>query len=150
MDSKDRAPAHGTATENEEKGITGANHVERVETHGDDISLAKVEADAKLDEFGARSKTNPAEIALVKKLDRTILVSPSKFSNHTVIANSNANSHNSGSCTCKASRISSPALKTRWLTCTAASIFWTAMPSSMRNSILWMRTLVFKARSTIH
>lgn len=76
MDSKDRAQAYGAATNNEKEGITGGNHVERVETHENDISLAKVEADAKLDEFGARSKTNPAEIALVKKLDRTILVSP--------------------------------------------------------------------------
>lgn len=76
MASNGPAPAYGTATDNEEKEITGANHVERVETHDNDISLAKVEVDAKLDEFGARSKTNPAEIALVKKLDRTILVSP--------------------------------------------------------------------------
>lgn len=70
-----RAPAYGTAADNEKEGITGGNHVERVETLDNDISLSKVEADAKLDEFGARSKTNPAEIALVKKLDRTILVS---------------------------------------------------------------------------
>lgn len=75
MGSKDSDPAHGTAPDDEEKGITGTNHVERAETHDNDISLAKVEVDAKLDEFGARSKTNPAEIALVKKLDRTILVS---------------------------------------------------------------------------
>lgn len=75
MSSNGPAPAYGTATDHEEKDITGGNHVERVETHDNDISLAKVEVDAKLDEFGARSKTNPAEIALVKKLDRTILVS---------------------------------------------------------------------------
>lgn len=74
MASDDRVPARGTATDNEKEGVTGDNHVERVETFDNDISLAKVEADAKLDEFGARSKTNPAEIALVKKLDRTILV----------------------------------------------------------------------------
>ncbi|KAK7705878.1 hypothetical protein SLS64_007829 [Diaporthe eres] len=73
MASNGPAPAYGTATDNEEKDIIGGNHVERVETHDNEISLAKVEVDAKLDEFGARSKTNPAEIALVKKLDRTIL-----------------------------------------------------------------------------
>lgn len=86
MASINRAPAHGTATDNEEKGTTDANYVERFETNDNDISLAKVEADAKLDEFGARSKTNPAEIALVKKLDRTILVSSSKSNNHNSIA----------------------------------------------------------------
>jgi hypothetical protein len=64
-----------TATDNEKDEITSGNHVERIETLDKDTDLAKVEADAKLDEFGARSKTNPAEIALVKKLDRTILVS---------------------------------------------------------------------------
>ncbi|KAF9691983.1 hypothetical protein EKO04_010042 [Ascochyta lentis] len=53
--------------------MTGANHIERTETNENDVALAKVAAEAKLDEFGARSKTNPAEIALVKKLDRTIL-----------------------------------------------------------------------------
>lgn len=76
MAYNNRATADGTATDNEKEGITGANHVERFDTNDNDISLAKIEADAKLDEFGARSKTNPAEIALVKKLDRTILVSP--------------------------------------------------------------------------
>lgn len=77
MASNESAPAHGTVTDDEKNGITGANHVDRVETQDNDISLAKVEVDAELDEFGARSKTNPAEIALVKKLDRTILVSTS-------------------------------------------------------------------------
>lgn len=67
-------PAHGTSAVDEKKDIADANFVERVDTH-EDLSLAKVEQDAKLDAFGARSKTNPEEIALVKKLDRTILVS---------------------------------------------------------------------------
>jgi hypothetical protein len=67
-------PAHVTTTVDEKKDIADANYVERVDTH-EDLSLAKVEQDAKLDAFGARSKTNPEEIALVKKLDRTILVS---------------------------------------------------------------------------
>lgn len=78
MASNDRAVAHDTATDNEKEDIAGANHVERFDTNDNDISLEKVDPDAKLDEFGARSKTNPAEIALVKKLDRTILVSPQK------------------------------------------------------------------------
>lgn len=71
MVSIDRTPAQGTVVGDEKDA---ANYVERVDTHENDISLAKVEADAKLDAFGARSKTNPEEIALVKKLDRTILV----------------------------------------------------------------------------
>lgn len=100
MASNDRAPAQGIATDNEKEDITGGNHVERVETHDNDISLAKIELDARLDEFGARSKTNPAEIALVKKLDRTILVSPRKPNDDTLIADSNINSLNSGSCIC--------------------------------------------------
>ena len=65
----------GTTTIDNEKSFAGADHVERVGTNENDISLAKIGVDAKLDEFGARSKTNPEEIALVKKLDRTILVS---------------------------------------------------------------------------
>lgn len=77
MASNESAPAHGAVIDDEKKGIAGTNHVDRVETQDNDISLAKVEVDAELDEFGARSKTNPAEIALVKKLDRTILVSTS-------------------------------------------------------------------------
>jgi len=68
------APAHGMTTVDEKKDIADANYIERVDTH-EDLSLAKVEQDAKLDAFGARSKTDPEEIALVKKLDRTILVS---------------------------------------------------------------------------
>lgn len=65
---------HGAVVDSEKKDLAAANYVERVDTHDNDLSLAKVEVDAKLDEFGARSKTNPEEIALVKKLDRTILV----------------------------------------------------------------------------
>ena len=80
MASHECAPARGTngpleTTDNEKQYIAGGNHVERIDTNENDIALAKVAADAKVDEFGARSKTNPKEIALVKKLDRTILVS---------------------------------------------------------------------------
>lgn len=71
MASTDR----NTVVDNEKKDLAGSNYVERVDTHDNDIVPAKVAADAKLDAFGARSKTNPEEIALVKKLDRTILVS---------------------------------------------------------------------------
>lgn len=74
MVSIDRTPAQGTVVGDEKKDVAAANYVERVDTHDNDIALAKVEADAELDAFGARSKTNPEEIALVKKLDRTILV----------------------------------------------------------------------------
>ncbi len=75
MAPSNHVPAHGSVAVDEKTNIAGANYVERVETHDNDLSLAKVEVDAKLDAFGARSKTNPEEIALVKKLDRTILVS---------------------------------------------------------------------------
>lgn len=75
MTSPKVTPAHGTVVDNEKRDLAGTNYVERVDTHDQDLSLAKVEADAKLDAFGARSKTNPEEIRLVKKLDRTILVS---------------------------------------------------------------------------
>lgn len=51
-----------------------ANQVERMSTNDNDAAVAKVMVEAKVDEFGARSKTNPEEIALVRKLDRTILV----------------------------------------------------------------------------
>jgi len=74
MASPNVAPVHATIID-DKKDIGGSNYVERVDTYDNDLSLAKVEADAKLDSFGARSKTNPEEIALVKKLDRTILVS---------------------------------------------------------------------------
>lgn len=80
MASQDHAPARGAnpslgTVDNEKKMIAGTNHIERTETHETDIALDKVAAEAKVDAFGARSKTNPEEIALVKKLDRTILVS---------------------------------------------------------------------------
>ena len=68
---------HTSHTTTDDEKVAGTDHVERVETNDNDLSLAKVGADAKLDEFGARSKTNPEEIALVKKLDRTILVGSS-------------------------------------------------------------------------
>ncbi|KAH7346099.1 MFS transporter-like protein [Pyrenochaeta sp. MPI-SDFR-AT-0127] len=74
----DPAPAQGTdntlhATDNKDTYTSNANHIERFQTNDHDVSMAKVILEAKVDEFGARSKTSPEEIALVKKLDRTIL-----------------------------------------------------------------------------
>lgn len=88
MASHELAPTRGTngpleTTDNEKQYIAGTNHVERIDTNDNEIAFAKVAADAKVDEFGARSKTNPEEIALVKKLDRTILVSLLKNDGHT-------------------------------------------------------------------
>lgn len=80
-----------------EKATAGTNHIERTETNDNDMSLDKVAAAAAIDEFGARSKTNPAEIALVKKLDRTILVSPLL----PLTSAANLRSPCCGSCTCK-------------------------------------------------
>jgi hypothetical protein len=72
--------------DNEKHSIADANHIERTETMDNDIALAKVAVDAKVDEFGARSKTNPEEIALVKKLDRTILVCSSNSISKTPLS----------------------------------------------------------------
>lgn len=79
MAPSDPHPVRGSnetskAAVDDKQYIADAAHIERMETNDNDLSLAKVAAEAKLDEFGARSKTNPEEIALVKKLDRTILV----------------------------------------------------------------------------
>lgn len=71
---KHSSPQATPATIDNDKTATGTGHIERISTNDNDLTLAKVGVDAKLDEFGARSKTNPEEIALVKKLDRTILV----------------------------------------------------------------------------
>lgn len=106
MASYIHAPAQDTTVTHEmadrdKKTMAGTNHVERVETNDLDYALSKVEADAKLDEFGARSKTNPEEIALVKKLDRTILVSIPRLGNLTTKTDSNDNSPCYGLCTCK-------------------------------------------------
>lgn len=49
------------------------NRIERVDTTGDNV-FEKFPRMDKVDEFGAHSKTDPAEIALVKKLDRYIIV----------------------------------------------------------------------------
>lgn len=52
------------------------DHVERVETApSDDAIFSKFPKMDKVDEFGAHAKTDPREIALVKKLDKYIIVS---------------------------------------------------------------------------
>jgi hypothetical protein len=78
MTSIDRASPQGAnghqfETIDFSKGHT--EQVERTRTVDTDVAPEKFAVEAKLDEFGARSKVDPQEIALVKKLDRTILVS---------------------------------------------------------------------------
>jgi hypothetical protein len=52
------------------------DHIERVETGpSDDAIFSKFPKMDKVDEFGAHAKTDPREIALVKKLDKYIIVS---------------------------------------------------------------------------
>lgn len=53
------------------------DHIERAETTAtnDDAVFSKFPKMDKVDQFGAHAKTDPREIALVKKLDRYILVS---------------------------------------------------------------------------
>lgn len=54
------------------------SQLERLETHDEEI-LKDHLVDEKTDKFGAHAKTDPKEIALVKKLDRHILVSYSNL-----------------------------------------------------------------------
>jgi hypothetical protein len=80
MASIHRAPLHGPSGHlqtvgDEEANISNREQVERTRTVDTNIIPEKLTVEAKLDEFGARSKVDPQEIALVKKLDRTILVS---------------------------------------------------------------------------
>jgi len=80
MATIDHAPPRSTGgnieiVNDEKANIAHAEHVEHTRTNDTDIAPEKLAVDAKVDEFGARSKTDPREIALVKKLDRTILVS---------------------------------------------------------------------------
>jgi hypothetical protein len=53
------------------------DHIERAETGAtnDDAVFSKFPKMDKVDEFGAHAKTDPREIALVKKLDKYIIVS---------------------------------------------------------------------------
>lgn len=58
-------------------GVVGgeANSINRVDTANDDADFQKIPKMDKVDEFGAHAKTDPKEIALVKKLDAYIIVS---------------------------------------------------------------------------
>jgi hypothetical protein len=53
------------------------DHIERAETGAtnDEAIFSKFPKMDKVDEFGAHAKTDPREIALVKKLDKYIIVS---------------------------------------------------------------------------
>lgn len=80
----DAPPLEGSASDIEKKATISGDCIERVDTDGNnDITLDKVGVDAQIDEFGARSKTSPEEIALVRKLDRTILVSAIRAQDRT-------------------------------------------------------------------
>lgn len=79
MTSTDHSPVPGTnghlSTFDHKHGLsTNANHIENARTTEHETTLDKSHFEAKVDKFGARSKTSVEEIALVKKLDRTILV----------------------------------------------------------------------------
>ncbi|GJC88520.1 hypothetical protein ColLi_11358 [Colletotrichum liriopes] len=58
-------------------GVMGGdtNSINRVDTANDDTEFQKIPKMDKVDEFGAHAKTDPKEIALVKKLDAYIIVS---------------------------------------------------------------------------
>lgn len=50
------------------------NQIERADTNNDGVFEKKAPTMDKVDEFGAHAKTDPKEIALVRKLDMHILV----------------------------------------------------------------------------
>ncbi|KAM5354770.1 hypothetical protein ACJ41O_001416 [Fusarium nematophilum] len=66
------APGEGNKTVRDDTAHD--NQIERIETaQGDDTIFSKFPRMDKVDEFGAHAKTDPREIALVKKLDRFII-----------------------------------------------------------------------------
>lgn len=67
--------ANPTGTKTAQDEVVRDNQIERIETAQDDAVFAKFPRMDKVDEFGAHAKTDPREIALVKKLDRYIIVS---------------------------------------------------------------------------
>jgi hypothetical protein len=78
------------ATGSEPKYEDGArnDHIERVETGpSDDAIFSKFPKMDKVDEFGAHAKTDPREIALVKKLDKYIIVSICATDDSSVTSN---------------------------------------------------------------
>lgn len=60
-----------------DEDVARKDHIERAETEAtnDEAGFSKFPKMDKVDEFGAHAKTDPREIALVKKLDRYIIVS---------------------------------------------------------------------------
>lgn len=69
----ERSPTGGSVTGEVEKNTT-------VHVEGDhDDGILKSTDEEKVDEFGAHKKTDPKEIALVRKLDTYMLVSHAIF-----------------------------------------------------------------------
>lgn len=69
------APKQGSDPASIGIGDNVDDHVQHVETkQTDDEAFQKMPKMEQVDEFGAHAKTDPKEIALVKKLDRYILV----------------------------------------------------------------------------
>jgi hypothetical protein len=58
----------------------GKNNISHVETRDEEDQIQKTDQNVKLDAFGASAKTDPKEIALVKKLDWYMMVSVRVFS----------------------------------------------------------------------
>ncbi|KAK7425540.1 hypothetical protein QQZ08_007981 [Neonectria magnoliae] len=75
MSTRDRPGEAGVVsnTKSREDELARDNQIERVETTQGDDAFAKLPRMDKVDEFGAHSKTDAREIALVKKLDRYII-----------------------------------------------------------------------------
>ena len=98
------APAGGDTKSIHDKkdGPIDENRIEHVDTGGDNV-FEKFPRMDKVDEFGAHSKTDPAEIALVKKLDRYIIVCCNVTRNTPAETDStfSTNSPFFGSCTCE-------------------------------------------------
>lgn len=57
----------------------GKNNISHVETRDEEDQIQKTDQNVKLDAFGASAKTDPKEIALVKKLDWYMMVSVHVF-----------------------------------------------------------------------
>lgn len=57
----------------------GKNNISHVETRDEEDQIQKTDQNVKVDAFGASAKTDPKEIALVKKLDWYMMVSACVF-----------------------------------------------------------------------
>lgn len=56
------------------QAVDDKNYISHVEANGNDDGFEKLPKSEKVDEFGAHAKTDPKEIALVKKLDWYMMV----------------------------------------------------------------------------